>query len=426
MLVKKLAILSIILCAVSAGTDGPWNILGQTGYAGEIDVNTTTGSSLFYWMFQSIGGNIQTDTRPLVIWLPGGPGCSLGLGMLGQRYSPFYVDSNGNPQFNNLTWALRVHILSVDFPYGTGYSSPTAWTDWVTNVQQGVNVFINFLDILNTKYPAWFNRDIYIVGQDFAGMFVPAIANQIHINNRNLTPGHSGYINLLGIALGDAWINGPYQSLFFDTFAFNEGLVNREQMNQITTLENYIIGNSSNPQAAFVAYQNLNAYIEQSTGNVNTFNYRSYSSDDFGNLNAFFNNPAVKLELNVPSNVAWTQCSNAVYSNLTSSIFVSQADMLATVLGYMNVLIYSSQDDLLINSMGTQYAIRALNWDGINDFLAARRGAWNVAGNIAGYAQTYSSLTYVQILKSGLGIGLDQTMNARDMLYRFIFNQGWN
>jgi len=70
--------------------------------------------------------------------------------------------------------------------------------------------------------------------------------------------------------------------------------------------------------------------------------------------------------------------------------------------------------------------LRSLNWEGVSDFLAARRGVWNVAGNIAGYAQTSSSLTYVQILKSGLGIGLDQTLNTRDMVYRFIFNQGWN
>ena len=426
MLVKKLAVLSLILCLTSAATDGPWNILGQTGYAGEIEVNTTTGSSLFYWMFQSIGGNIQTDTRPLVIWLPGGPGCSLGLGMLGQRYSPFYVDNNGLPHFNNLTWALRVHLLSVDFPYGVGYSTPTSWTDWVTNTQQGVSVFINFLDVLQTKYPAWFNRNIYIVGQDFAGMFVPAIANQIHINNRNLTPGHSGYFDLVGIALGDAWINGPYQSLNYDTFTYNQGLVNRDQMAEITTLENYIIGNASNPTAAFVAFQNLNAYIEENTGGVNTLNYREYTSDNLGNLAAFFGNSVYKTELNVPSNVQWTECSSAVYNNLTSNIFVSQADVLATVLGYMKVLVYSSQDDLLINSMGTQTVLRSLNWEGVSDFLAARRGVWNVAGNIAGYAQTSSSLTYVQILKSGLGIGLDQTLNTRDMVYRFIFNQGWN
>ena len=416
------------LIQVNADTDGKFNLLGQTGYSGEIVMNSTTGSRLFYMMFQSIDGSLQDDTRPLVIWLPGGPGCSLGVGMFGQRYSPFYVDSNGNPQFNNLTWALRVHLLSIDFPYGVGYSSPTGANDWVVNVTGGVSVFINFIDLLMAKYPNWFKRDIYIAGQDFAGLFIPAIANQIHINNRNLLPGHPGFINLAGILLGDAWINGAYQSLYYDVFAFNQGLVNRNQKDQISLYENYIVGNATfeNYDLAYESFQNLNNYIESVTGNVNTLNYRRYSEDYFGDLSGFFNNLTYKQEFNVDSDITWTQCSGSVYSKLTDTLFQQQSDVLSTVLGYYKVLVYSSQDDLLINSMGLQTVIRGLNWQGVNDFLAARRGMWNVAGNIAGYAQTSTNLTYVQVINSGLALGLDQTMSVRDMLFRFIFNQGWN
>jgi carboxypeptidase C (cathepsin A) len=409
-------------------TDGPWNLLGVNGYSGEVIVNSTTGSGMFYIMFQSLGGDLNSDNRPLVVWLPGGPGCSLGLGMFGQRYSPFYVDADGNPQFNNLTWALKVHVLSVDFPYGVGYSSPTNYTDWVLKVSDGVTLFINFLDQLMTKYPSWFKRDIYLIGQDFAGLFIPSISNQIHLNNRNLLPGHPGYINLAGILLGDAWLNGAYQSSYYDVFAFNQGLVNRVQKDQITLFENYIIGNSTfnNPEQAFISFQNLNNYIESVTGSINTYNYRKYSPDNMGNLDAFFNNLTIKQEFNAPADVTWTACSGSVFNNLTDILFVEQSEVLSTVLTYFKVLIYSSQDDLLINSMGTQTVIRGLNWLGISDFMSARRGVWNVAGNIAGYAQVSTNLTYVQILNSGLGIGLDQTLSTRDMLYRFIFNQGWN
>jgi carboxypeptidase C (cathepsin A) len=426
-MVKKMILLFAIFFLVSADTDNPFNVLGVKGWSGEIDVNTTTGSSLFYYFFESVGGDVASDFRPLVIWLPGGPGCSASVGMFGERISPLFVDGSGNPGLNSGTWASRVHLLAVDFPYGTGYSSPTYWQDWVTNATTAAQVFVNFLDLLQNKHQAWFNRDIYLVGQDYSALYVPAIANLIHIYNRNLGPGHSGYFDLKGVILGDPWINGVMQSTRFDTFLWNQGLVNLVQRGMVSMYENYIIGNaSSNPQQAFVSLQNLISYVDGVTGNINALNYRRYSDDYLGNLNTFLNTPAVKQEFNVPSTITWSQCSGSVISNWTSNFYVSQAGTLSTILNYFKILIYSTQDDFLINSSGVQNMVESLSWGGINEFKQARRGIWNVVGNIAGYAQTSSNLTYVQLLNSGLYSGLNQGQNTRDMVFRFIFNQGWN
>ena len=62
----------------------------------------------------------------------------------------------------------------------------------------------------------------------------------------------------------------------------------------------------------------------------------------------------------------------------------------------------------------------------MSNFLNSRRGIWNVAGQIAGYVQTYSNLTYVQIINAGNQAVLNQPLAARDMVNRFILNQGWN
>lgn len=426
-MLKKFPFFLSIILTVLADTDGQFSILGVKGFSGIVDVNTTTGSSLFYYLFEQVNGDIDTDTSPLVIWIPGGPGCSASVAMFGERISPLYVDDSGNPHFNPLTWASRVHILAVDFPYGTGYSSPTFWQDWVLNSTSAAQVFIDFLDLLQTRHNQWFNRDIYIAGEDFSSMFIPAIANLIHIINRNLTPGHSGYFDLKGVILGDPWVNGALQSSEFDTVLWNEGLVNQMQKTVISTYENFILGNaSSNPKQAFISLQNLIGYIDTAAGSVNVLNYRKYSDENLGSLSTFLNNLTVKQEFNVPSTITWTQCSASVQSNLTSNYYVQQSDTLSTILKYFKVLIYSSQDNLLINSIGVQNMIESLSWQGIPDFKQSRRGVWTAAGNIAGYAQTSSNLTYVQIINSGLYTGLNQGLNTRDMAFRFIFNQGWN
>jgi hypothetical protein len=199
------------------------------------------------------------------------------------------------------------------------------------------------------------------------------------------------------------------------------------QKTVISTYENFILGNaSSNPKQAFISLQNLIGYIDTAAGSVNVLNYRKYSDENLGSLSTFLNNLTVKQEFNVPSTITWTQCSASVQSNLTSNYYVQQSDTLSTILKYFKVLIYSSQDNLLINSIGVQNMIESLSWQGIPDFKQSRRGVWTAAGNIAGYAQTSSNLTYVQIINSGLYTGLNQGLNTRDMAFRFIFNQGWN
>lgn len=425
------AVRFVLICftfiIVRGDTDGPFSILGLSGYAGEIVVNTTTESSLFYYLFQSITGNIQTDTNPLLIWLPGGPGGSVSVDLFGERISPLYVNNLGEPEFNNMTWALRIHILGVDFPYGTGFSYPTYWSDWITDIQTGAKIFTSFLNILQKKYPSWFNRDIYIGGQDYSGLFIPSIVQSL-ISQHNISPTISpNPLNIKGVILGDPWINGLQIVNSYSTFAYNQGLANANQEASMSIYQNYIIGNASiDPQSAYNSFQTLFSYIDSISGSINLYNYRLYNDEDLGNLTGFLNNPKYKQMFNVPSSVIWSQISDSVNSNLSSLIFISQTQTLSAVLKSCKVMIFSTQYDFLINSISVSGLIDALDWSGIYEFKAARRGVWNVAGNVAGYAQSYSNLTSVQLVDSGLLAPLDQALNTRDMIFRFMFNQGWN
>jgi len=110
---------------------------------------------------------------------------------------------------------------------------------------------------------------------------------------------------------------------------------------------------------------------------------------------------------------------------MTQDIMNSQSATLTYVLDTIRVMIYNGQDDLIVNTPGAEAMIQGLTWVNVNNFLAANKVIWNVNGMVAGFAQTYNLLTFVWVNKSGHMVPFDQPTNARDMVYRFINNQGW-
>ena len=229
-----------------ADTDGPWTLLGATGHSGEITINGRTWSSLFYWQFNAVGKNIFNDSIPMIIWLGGGPGCSGAVGMLGERISPIYIDDNQVPHYNNQTWAINYHILSIDFPYGAGFSFANSPSDLQNDTISATRYLYNFLQILTFKYPIWFQRDIYIFGESYGGHWVPALAYQILTENASSKITGNNIINLKGIGMGDPLSDALYQSQLYDVYSFDLGLSNLAQKMQISELEALVSENIIN------------------------------------------------------------------------------------------------------------------------------------------------------------------------------------
>ena len=219
-MVSKFLLISFLCLSLSHGsrdhseplgaTDGPWTYLGLSGYSGLVTMNMNTRSSIFYWLFGAIGGNITSpsDTFPLIIWLQGGPGCSGETGMLWENISPLTVDPSSPNVFDtnlNYTWATEAHLMTIDFPYGTGYSFAKTDGEMKNNTIDATNYLYRFLVKLATKYPTWLNRSVYIFGESYGGHWVPGLAYNILLNNPLYPPNLQ--INLKGIGLGDPWVD---------------------------------------------------------------------------------------------------------------------------------------------------------------------------------------------------------------------------
>ena len=77
----------------------PKNV-GFTQYSGYVTVNERAGRALFYWLIES-PASLGPRTRPLVLWLNGGPGCSsIAYGAV-EEIGPFRIRPDGKSLYMN-------------------------------------------------------------------------------------------------------------------------------------------------------------------------------------------------------------------------------------------------------------------------------------------------------------------------------------
>lgn len=296
-MVSKVTLLSVLLLSSSlclsqedglyGDTDGAWSLLGFSGYAGEITMNNLSGSSYFYWLFQAIEGNINTDLRPLIIWLQGGPGCSGETGMLFENIAPFTINNQSQPIPNPYTWATDFHIMTIDHPLGAGYSFANSPGDMKNTTAGSTAQLYNLLVKLQTKNPNWFNRDMYIFGESFGGHWIPAIAYTILMNNHNQKPSQLGFFNLKGIGIGDPWTDPISQSQKYSDFSYATGLLNTEEYQIIKTYESQVLSeiNTGEWAQAENDWGSITDLIVNYAGGINVYNIRDYAENyDLGGI----------------------------------------------------------------------------------------------------------------------------------------------
>ena len=82
-------------------------------------------------------------------------------------------------QASNISWNEFSNLLYLDTPVGTGYSFPRNNYEHFNTLDIVVRDFVHFLKQFYSFHAEFQGRDMYIVGQDWAGMYVPAFAKAI-------------------------------------------------------------------------------------------------------------------------------------------------------------------------------------------------------------------------------------------------------
>lgn len=82
-------------------------------YSGYVTVDKSAGRTLFYWLTESPS---NPETKPLVLWLNGGPGCSSIAYGAAEEIGPFHIQSDGKTLFlNPYSWNNGMFFLLFFF-----------------------------------------------------------------------------------------------------------------------------------------------------------------------------------------------------------------------------------------------------------------------------------------------------------------------
>jgi len=220
-----ICVIYLVNCApskhrVSSPQFGPDNVTQHVGY---ITINNTYGAHLFFWMFES-RGNPSKD--PLLIWLTGGPGCSSLLALFYEN-GPYKINSDLSLSINPYSWNTFANIIFIDQPVGTGFSYDDTGLDYTTNEDQIAQDLYMFLQEFFQLYPQYSKLDFFVLGESYAGHYVPAFGYRIFTGNQNKDGPF--YINLKGIAIGNGWVDPANQYFGYLQFASDNGLIDEAE-----------------------------------------------------------------------------------------------------------------------------------------------------------------------------------------------------
>ncbi|KAF8781132.1 hypothetical protein HU200_001109 [Digitaria exilis] len=144
-------------------------------YAGYVTVDEEHGRALFYYFVES---PYDAASKPLVLWLNGGPGCSsLGAGAMSEL-GPFRVNRDGKTLSRNRhAWNNVANVIFLESPAGVGFSYTNTSSDyeksgdWRT-AEDSYRFLLHWLE----RFPEYKGRDLYIAGESYAGHYIPELA----------------------------------------------------------------------------------------------------------------------------------------------------------------------------------------------------------------------------------------------------------
>jgi len=131
------------------------------------------------------------------------------------------------------------------------------------------------------------------------------------------------------------------------------------------------------------------------------------------------------LNVNSDKVSGWVECSGAVGSSFSPRTSKPSITLLPGIIEKLPVILFSGDQDLICNHIGTEEFIHNMEWNGAKGFELspgtwAPRRHWTFEGEPAGIWQEARNLTYILFYNSSHMVPFDFPRRSRNMLDRFL------
>lgn len=404
-------------------------------YAGYVNANEVSGKALFYWFIEAVE---DPDSKPLVLWLNGGPGCSSIAYGEAEEIGPFHIKADGKTLYlNPYSWNQVANILFLDSPVGVGFSYSNTSSDILNNGDKSTaEDSLEFLLKWFERFPQYKGRDFYLTGESYAGHYVPQLSQAIVRYNSALK---EKAINLKGYMVGNALTDDYHDHLGVFQFMWSAGLISDQtfkQLNLLCDYQSFIHTSDSCDNILDVASEELgnidpySIFTATCPNNVIKSNRLLKRMHVVGHVSekydpcteehsvVYFNHPEVQRALHVDPARApseWSTCSDVVNGNWKDSPLTVLDVYQELINSGLRIWMFSGDTDAVIPVTSTRYSIDALNLTTVSPWHA-----WYDDGQVGGWTQEYAGLTFVSVRGAGHEVPLHKPKLALALIKAYL------
>ncbi|CAI0411493.1 unnamed protein product [Linum tenue] len=363
-------------------------------YAGYVTVDETQQRELFYYFVEAA---TNSTSKPLVLWLNGGPGCSsVGVGAFSE-HGPFKTNAAEVLVNNEYSWNREANMLYLESPAGVGFSY-SANTSFYKLVNDSITAKDNlaFLQRWLLKFPEYKTRDLFITGESYAGHYVPQLAQLIVESRANLS--------FKGIVIGNPSLEFGTDLNGQGEYYWSHGVISDQTYHLVNTVCNFSQMYREILSASGNFSKQCELVVAQSKEEWRSRNFDNYdvTSDEAGgesidlcvqdHTDKYLNRKDVKEAMHaklVGVNNTWSVCSKVVnYDHY--NLEIPTIGVVGSLVGSgIRVLVYSGDQDSVVPFIGTRILVNRLATEmGLNTTVPYK--AWfDYDKQVGGWTQVY-------------------------------------
>ncbi|KAH9768212.1 serine carboxypeptidase-like 27 [Citrus sinensis] len=388
-------------------------------YSGYVTVNQQTGRALFYWLIESPASR-KPESRPLILWLNGGPGCSSVAYGAAEEIGPFRIRPDGKTLYlNPYSWNKLANLLFLESPAGVGFSYTNTTSDLYTagdgrTAEDAYTFLVNWFE----RFPQYKHTDFYIAGESYAGHYVPQLSQIVYERNKGIA---NPEINFKGFMVGNAVTDDYHDYVGTFEYWWTHGLISDSTYRSLRIACES--GSSEHPSLDCMTALK-SAEMEQ--GNIDPYSIFTrpcnevrmclimkveFKLDD--SLSA-----TIEVLVRVKERRAYDPCTER-YSEVYFNHPEVQKALHANVTGISYPWRTCSGDtDAVVPVTATRYSIDALKLPTVINWYP-----WYDNRKVGGWSQVYKGLTFVTVTGAGHEVPLHRPRQAFILFRSFLENK---